>query len=319
MEDSLIRENSGEITEESVIPQEEETKEDIYDIKQLRVSPCMKSFEKAFFKKFDLKPYRSRFIPAIFFGCYTNDDLTVIKKHSGFKVLIWAGSDTDYRRRKIARDILNKINKVPKLHHIAISDYITYDLKQFKLRSQMIPLCFSDFNQFPPAKKGKFIYFYTSISNPVLYGGDVMRVLYEKLKKKYKFIIAVNNVQMMRHKKNPKAYANNVRKYPYLKYAQTIKPEQVSLLYQKCFIGLRLTLHDGNANTTQEMGLCGIKCCFNGNAKLPNAIRWKNVNDLVRIINNEAKNIGTYDHVMCEKMRKYLSHDKRWLSTENYQ
>ncbi len=69
--------------------------------------------------------------------------------------------------------------------------------------------------------------------------------------------------------------------------------EEIPSIYKQCFLGIRLTQQDGNANTVQEMGLMGIKCVHNG--EFPNAINWFNLNDIIKIINEEKKKIGKKD------------------------
>jgi glycosyltransferase involved in cell wall biosynthesis len=51
-------------------------------------------------------------------------------------------------------------------------------------------------------------------------------------------------------------------------------------IYSDCFIGLRLTQHDGNANTVQEFNAMNIPIIFNG----PGGVKWKNALDIINII-----------------------------------
>lgn len=313
---NVTKSQEGEETETSkALVKDGELKQNIF---QLWVSPCIRGFEQAFRAKFNLHPYKSKTHPTIFFGCYNGRDLNFIKKHTGFKVLIWAGSDSDYKRRPKSKQILLIMRRMRGIYHQAISKYIYDDLRTYNIFSRRLPLCFSNFDQFTPAKKGKYIYFYTSLSSLNLYGCDIMNGVYQRLKNKYKFIITANPQQIKIKYNNPPLYKKIVTQYPFLSQVRTIDPKLVRLLYQKCFIGLRLTRHDGNANTVQEMGLCGIRCCFNGDPYLPSSIPWRNVNDVVRIIEKESKKIGTYDYDMCKKVRKYLDHHKRWLNKDYY-
>lgn len=69
-----------------------------------------------------------------------------------------------------------------------------------------------------------------------------------------------------------------------VKEAIYVSPDKVKKLYEKCFIGLRLTKHDGNSNTVQELGLHGIKCCYNGDPNNPSVIEWNSADDVIKSI-----------------------------------
>ena len=66
-------------------------------------------------------------------------------------------------------------------------------------------------------------------------------------------------------------------------------------IYNKCFIGLRLTINDGNANTVQEMEKMGLMVVHNGNHL--NSLKWKNEDDIIY-------------HITIEFINKYLSAKK---------
>ena len=53
-------------------------------------------------------------------------------------------------------------------------------------------------------------------------------------------------------------------------------------IYKKCFIGLRLTNKDGNANSTQELKAMGIPVVHNLSKY---GLKWNNINDIIFYIN----------------------------------
>jgi len=87
-------------------------------------------------------------------------------------------------------------------------------------------------------------------------------------------------------------------------------------VYTKCFIGLRLTAHDGFPNTVAELGLMGRKCAWNGAS--PNAIPWQSVDDLVAAIRTESESIGQENAELAARVRGYLDIGRDWLSPEYY-
>jgi len=81
--------------------------------------------------------------------------------------------------------------------------------------------------------------------------------------------------------------------------------------YKRSFIGLRLTQHDGLPNTVIELGLMGRRCIYNGD--LINAINWRNIQDIIKIINTEKLKIGQINIQMANKMANSLNLDNSWL------
>ena len=53
-------------------------------------------------------------------------------------------------------------------------------------------------------------------------------------------------------------------------------------IYGECFIGLRLTEHDGNANMVQEMKAMNIPVVHN---QSDYGLKWKNIEDIINYIN----------------------------------
>ena len=60
-----------------------------------------------------------------------------------------------------------------------------------------------------------------------------------------------------------------------------VKYEEMPNIYSKCFIALRLTNNDGNANMVQELNEMGIPVIHNGEY---NSIKWTNKNNIINSI-----------------------------------
>ena len=58
-------------------------------------------------------------------------------------------------------------------------------------------------------------------------------------------------------------------------------------VYSKCFIGLRLTPRDGNANMVQEMEAMKIPVIHNHSEY---GIKWKTIDDVIEIIQQKFIN-----------------------------
>jgi hypothetical protein len=118
-----------------------------------------------------------------------------------------------------------------------------------------------DTNIFKPLKiLGKCIYIYNGYTkgNEQIYG----KLIYQKvinLIPEYKYI-----------------FSNDLN----------VEYNKMPNIYSKCFIGLRLTKYDGNANTVQEFNAMNIPIIFNGNG----GIKWNNINDIIYIIKKYDNN-----------------------------
>jgi hypothetical protein len=306
-------------------------------IDQIYVSRGLESFKEKFKNKYSLVDYHDRNKPVIFFGLYYPQDFHIIRNHRGLGLMIWGGTDSsfitkwnmqryiDYQSDEIAHTLNLKelidsykdnrrnvllsfiknrtenfsiltefdtpgyfldVMRRPNIKHLAISNDISEDLLNVNIKSQRLILSFIDKSKFKPSIKGNSVYIYTSETHPNRYGYQIYKSIIEKMSD-INFIVAIAN-----------------------------KYTKIEDIYEKCFIGLRLTSHDGNANTVQELGLSGIKCVHNGD--FPNGISWKTEDDVINIIRQEQKMIGTKDDTLTLKMLKYLDDDEDWLNVKSY-
>lgn len=279
-------------------------------ITQIIISPTLQHFASAFLTKFQLRPRKNLKKPCIFFGVYKLRDLKKIREHKGMKIIIWAGSDSHYKVRPLSRSMITGVKALRNSYHISISRFIAEDLKAFKIPNIRMPLCFTDFKLFNPVTRGNCIYVYVSLISPELYGASIVKQVKDSFPK-IPLVITTS-------KRCLPIPSITMAKYPFLKSAIYVDPKRMKNIYSKCFIGLRLTKHDGNANTVQELGLCGIKCIYNGDRGMPNALRWTTVPSVIRSIRKEIVNIGTVDTDMSERVKTYLNKRTDWLYPSFY-
>lgn len=216
--------------------------------------------------------------PMIFFGLYRQEEFNLVTRHQHKCLIIWGGTDAlKFRNKFELQPLLKNSNK---FFHIAQSKWISDDLKSLNFKNKCLPWYSLEKSKFKCSKKGDSIYIY--LPNR-WYGASLFDALKKKLNGKYEFIIGGGNL-------------GKEKKIPYNKM-----PE----IYSKCFIGLRLVPHDGLGSTVQELGLMGIKCVHNGNS--PSALNYKNVDDIIKHIENEAKTIGFKDEELSNKVNEYLT------------
>ena len=281
-------------------------------IKQIYMNSIFKiAFLEGILKAHNLIEYHDNNAPAIFYGLTTPDDLLVFEKHKSLKIVIWMGGDINYRIKRTKMDtqrrlrMIHRIASTPKVKLISASSFISRSMDELKLPYSIVPFLGIDFDLYKPIKKGPCIYLYTTLHSEDYYGSEI----YTKLMEKYKHINFIttcckyyyDNVLL---KMSP-PYKYNIKWYE--------KTELINEIYPQCFVGLRLTQHDGPAWTVQELGLLGIKSIHNGNS--PSSLNYKTFDDVCNHIETEMKTIGSSDPELATKVREYLTIDDKFFNT----
>jgi hypothetical protein len=253
-------------------------------IYQVRVSSGLKFFKDKIMKIYNLKEYSNKNKPALFFGLYNSEDVKHIKMHDGMRYLLWGGTDADMRyNKKKRREFIDRIKNYGDLMHFSSSKNLQQRLNNLGIpnRLLMISFCINDKQFMVPKKMGDSIYIYNGLvkGTEMKYGGEIYKTVMKKLPQ-YNYLLS------------------NELSVPY---------RDMGKVYQQCFLGIRLTINDACAMTVQEMGLMGMPIIHNSD--YPNAIKWKNANDVVSIIkscDDKFKKNNYRPKIMREKMLKYL-------------
>lgn len=292
-----------------------EGEHDTSTVRQIYINPILNlSFGHDIISRYGLTHYHNPREPSFFFGLLSDDDLHVLQKHKSTKIIIWIGGDINYDinrtegQTKTLRKRLNSILQVPDLKHISISSFIGASLDKLKLSYKSVPFMGFDPNKYKPVAKGPCIYLYTSIGNEKYYGED----LYLQVMKRYPDIKFIITCCIVFKDKTP-----NTTKYPGHKIQYYPKDVLVNEIYPQCFVGLRLTDHDGLAGTVQELGLMGIKSIHNGSS--PSSLNYKNIDDICDHIDRERESIGKIDTEMANAVYDYLTIPDEVFKTDYYE
>jgi hypothetical protein len=252
-------------------------------IAQARVSPALAFFEEEFLRKYDLRRYSSPRDPALFFGCYGQKDIEVIRKHRGFRVVLWGGSDAMYPRN------IKALEGLRDCFHIAISQFIERDLADRALPFVRLPVSPRLLGEdFAPGPKGPALYVYTSAERPEFYGAETV----QKLREKY------SNIEFITCTATSHGKAALID------------------VYRQCFLGLRLVPHDGLSNTVVELGLMGRRTVHNGG--LPGSLPYSSFEEVCGHIAREQQEVGRTDVALADATRRFLELPPDWLTTEFY-
>lgn len=289
-----------EITEENII------------VKQVYMNKILQNtFLDDMKQQYQLREYDNDYEPAIFYGLMNDDDVSALEKNKSLKIIIWVGGDINFsinRDKKtslMVRKKVERILKISNIRHISISSFITRSLQLLQVPFKIVPFMGINFDAYKPVIKGPCIYLYTALCSENYYG---LR-FYKRLMDKYKgvqFIVTCCLYYYQYLLKNPNKMKYGIKYYT--------KEQLINEVYPQCFIGLRLTDHDGLSATVQELGLMGIKSIHNGCS--PSALNYETYEDICAHIDREMKLIGTCNEELPNKVRNYLSIDSKFFETD---
>jgi len=204
----------------------------------------------------------------LIFGLYNEFDLNFIReKNIG---ILWGGSDIMLDRKK--RDEILEIIKEKKCINYAMSERIYNKLLELgieNVKKVVISFCWNQLEykiRNYDNKKRKGIYIYDGLNKAkkkqLIYNQELVDKIVERLGKKFKIY------------RSSDGFVDNVID-----------------IYRDCFVSLRLTLHDGNANSAQECGMLGIPVI--SNQEMNHCIRWECEEEIINkvkyIYNNNVK------------------------------
>jgi len=245
---------------------------DIDKIKKLKIhyahnADCMRKFE--FNKMFKLRPFSTRTLPTVVFGCYHKKDYELIKNHKGIIVVVWCGRDT-HSNMFIDKPNVVHTTWLPHVRKYLIDRGVNCHLLKIPSREKPTPIV-----------RGDKVYAYLSKDNPQYHGSDIV----EQLNLNGKLLIGDNTVSRYTW------YRGEANKF-----------------YSQAYIGLMLSSYTGGGFSILEMGLRGIRVVTNV-IDLPNTIRWETVSDVQTAIDNEAKNAWSTDTDLANAVYEATAHD----------
>jgi hypothetical protein len=247
-------------------------------------------------KKYDLQEYHDKVQPAIFYGFFTAAP-PVVANHRSIGVILWAGTDAlrIVQLKKGVRiprhEIVEKVLRMQNVYHICRSECIRKDFEFCGLPYKFVRVSPAYPGLFSPKPLGPCIYCYGHKFKPEKYGADKVQKLRE----------IFSDIEFL-----SKDLVN-----------ESVPYEKMHLLYAQCFLGLRLTTHDGLPNSVLEMGLMGRRSVYNGD--IPGAIPYNSFDDIVNAIKEERKKVGSPgDLEISNQVRTMLDISEDWLDTDFY-
>lgn len=245
-------------------------------VKQAYVSSNVIEFKEAFFNKWGLHEYSDPDAPAVFFGLYATliEDIMAFTSHRGEAIIFWAGSDA----MKIDWRVYNLI-KSRSAKHVAQSSFISDDLRRIGIKHDFVPVTTANIDA-EVCPRGDSVYFY---GNRDFYGLNLVPE-----------IRSITGLDIIMAKHN------------------TYTKQELIDVYKACFMGLRLTPHDGLPHTVVELGLMGRRCLHNGS--VPTVIPYSDTNDICSKIMTEYKSRHEDNSDIARQMYDYINISDSWLN-----
>ena len=252
------------------------------EIKQAYFSSAIKHFASDFYKLWDVQPYSDKTAPAIFFGCYNDNDVEAINNHKTFKVLAHTG-------RMLPRILkIKNENIVLKLSPVILNEHKTnpndwtryYCENGFRTKYAMFPI--KDFSMFRPNKLGRCIYFYAgSKARKQLLGWKLAKYIEQSTRFKVIFGMLGNSIDYVKEN-----------------------------YYDHCFVNFK-------PSTTAGM-TTAIELAYMGRLTISNSPgmfcrHYGNITEVLQIIEQESKKIGTIQPSM---IGKYYDTGAEWKQVD---
>ena len=287
------------------------------EIEQLYISPNLYKYKEdnRIHSCHKLSDYKDIYKPCFFYGIAKDEDIDAILNHKGKKYVIFSGGDIDllYHINKNTSytntrwNFLKKLHNLDEIYYIPRSEFMINDMKLLNYKYTYYPFYGDAYSNYYLKPKCTKIYFYTYPDyQKYLYGHSIIEEI-KKRKPEYIFLQLTHNKSYFQNKKY--CDENNI--------STCENNYELLQKYQECFIALRLTNHDGIANSVLELGSLGIKTIYN-DCKCPAALPYKSIDDIINHIENEKKTIGTIDYSLVENVKKFITPYKEIYYTSFY-
>ncbi len=247
-------------------------------VNQIHYSGAVKGLGKKFAEKYNLRPYTDVRKPVVIFGLYGFKDYYVLRKNKLRCIVIFCGSDA-LKIGQAEADIIKRKNPII----YAMSKFLSDDLREWDIPHKTLPLTPTTPDDISCQPRGNKMYCYIKGENKAGYNKDLAQKVADK-----------TGLDVIFAKLN--------------QYSK----EELMEVYKQCFIGLRLTKHDGLPNTVMELGLMGRRSIYNGGT--PQSIPWEGLDDICESVMVEYEHRHEPNEFISESIRNYLNIGEEWLN-----
>jgi hypothetical protein len=266
-------------------------------IEQAHISPVShQHFRDEFLERWNLREYDNPEEPAVFYGLYpdwdgetqsekdTSYDIEIYNDHNGVKVLLCGGVE-------YTRGIFNKIDK-ENLNLIVVDDWEVESCKTLKLPYKHLKVPYFDFDRYLPTKLGDKIYSHIPLR-------EISRQYHENGQLVTKF------EEIFQYEKLMKLFGEDMFCFP-KEWTDTSK---MLPYFNQSFVNIKPHKVRGYV-TSWKLGCMGRNTITVNTEGAPNFLHYKSDDDLLRLVDEESKKIGT---IQENKLLEYFHQSDDWL------
>ncbi len=227
-------------------------------IEQVRVSRGVRRFKKGLMERWGLKDYHDPHAPCYFFNINDRKDIEAVRRHKGFKLIHFVNARGD--------QFIDSLKGVPNTVIIG-NPYLT-KTDGHKIKWD-VNFEIKDFSMFKPNPLGDKIYCYVGMGNKNEREWDTAKEIQKMID--YEIIYGIQRAKR-----------------------ECVGMDEVKAMYDKCFLNLNLERSGGGGLiTATELGLMGRMTIMNTKSRRESIIPYRDIDEIVEIINRESKKIGT--------------------------
>lgn len=255
------------------------------EFSQAHVSSMIRQyFEQGFHSRWNLEKYTDSNKPCVFFGLYTEEDRKAFLNHKSYSIVIWGGGEFNDENVIFAS---TKEKAILVGYGWMIEKYQKLGISYQKL---IVPV--KDYSMFKPSTLGDKVYVYAGIHgnrHGYFKWGSIIKPLMKEYGEDRFIYTSFRNIN-----------------------------ELVEEYYNNCFLYIKPN-ERGGSTAMWELGLMGRKTVANSQGNLPNVVGYKNLDEIKRIIDIEAKKIGTIQNTLAEEVKSCFVNTNEWLNLEYYE
>jgi len=255
------------------------------DIKQVHFSEDLKFFKPDFMKRWNLEEYHDSNSPSVFIGLYNDYDRKVFLNHKSYKVLYFGGIDLCHQN-------LILVSNSPKTNCIGYGgDWLYTVLDTYNIFYSKNRIFLKSFDEFIPTPLGENIYVYKGFL-----GNRPDHYKWQEIITPLQYVFGEDRI----------IYTQN-------QTLDTLKEN----FYNDCFVYVKPNPR-GGSTAMFELGHMGRRTITNDHLDFSICSSYKDLNQILDIIMEESKKIGTIQTETAENLKDMFDHEGDWLNIDHY-
>ena len=222
--------------------------------------------------------------PSLFVGLYDDNDRKIFTNHKSYKLLYFAGGDFIPSNIKYAQS-----SKTLCIGYGA--DWLYKTLDNYNIPYTKTRILLKSFDDFTPTPLGENIYVYKGLN-----GNRPGHYKWEEIVKPLQQVFGEDRII----------------------YTQDLPLKELQeKYYNDCFVYVRPNPM-GGGTAMFELGHMGRRTITNNHSDFSICSGYKNVNEMLDLIMEESKKIGTIQPQITKELKSMFDHEGNWLNLNHY-